>query len=175
MKKELNYYDFRNFANKRLHRIKEERITQYAKYVEEHFGRLIEDHREDLEHIAKHYGLNMEQVAVDEKVSYAGKEYDYFIHDDTQYIALNKDLIIIDAGDFNVEELTSMTVVSEDAKADYDRMKDHIYSQREARALANMKLKETNPAEYEKREKAATDDFIRQLKDLKQFARSNNI
>lgn len=175
MKTELNYYDFRNFANKRLHRIKEERITQYAKYVEAHFGRLIEDHREDLFHIAKHYGLNMERISVDEDTNYADKEYPYFIHDDNQYIALNKDLIIVDAGDFNVESLHSMSVIGEDAKADYDRIKDHIYSQREARALANMKLKSTNPAEYEKREKAATDDFIRQLKDLKQFARSNNI
>lgn len=175
MKKELNYYDFRNFANKRLHRIKEERITQYAKYVEEHFGRLIEDHKEDLYHIAKHYGLNMERVAIDEKVSYGNSEFPYFIHDDVQYIALNKDLIILDAGDFDPQKLSSMEVVSEDAKADYERMKDHIYSQREARAFANMKLKQSNPAEYEKREKAATDDFIRQLKDLKQFARSNNL
>lgn len=175
MKKELNYYDFRNFANKRLHRIKEERLTQYEKYVKDHFGRLMEDHKEDLYHIAKHYGMNMERLSIDEKAVYNSTEFPYFIHDDNQYIALNKDLIIVDAGDFNVESLTSMKVVSEDAQADYDRMKDHIYSQREQRALANMKFKQTNPAEYEKREKAATDDFLRQLKDLKQFARSNNI
>ena len=175
MKTEFNYYDFKKFANSRLHRLKEERITQYAKYVEAHFGRLMEDHREDLAHIAKHYGLNMERIAIDEKVNYSGKDYAYFIHDDNQYIALNKDLIIVDAGDFNVEDLHSMTVVSEDAKADYDRMKDHIYSQREKRALANMKFKSSDRAEYEKREKAATDDFIRQLKDLKQFAKDNNL
>ena len=175
MKKELNYYDFRNFANKRLHRIKEERITQYAKYVEAHFGRLIEDHTEDLYHIAKHYGLNMERLAIDEKARYNNNEFPYFIHDDTQYIALNKDLIILDAGEFDLQLLSKMEVVSEDAKADYERMKDHIYSQREQRALANMKFKKNDPEEYEKREKAATDDFLRQLKDLKQFARSNNI
>lgn len=175
MKKELNYYDFRNFANKRLHRLKEERLTQYAKYVEAHFGRLMEDHHEELLHIAEHYGLNMERVAVDENVSYADKDFDYFIHDDSQYIALNKDMIIVDAGDFNAEDLHSMSVVSEDAAADYENMKDHIYSQREARALANMKLKSSNPEEYEKREKAATDDFLRQLKDLKKFAKDNNL
>lgn len=175
MKKELNYYDFRNFANKRLHRIKEERLSQYAKYVEAHFGRLIEDHTEDLYHIAKHYGLNIERLAVDEKATYAGVDYDYFIHDDDQYIALNKDLKILDAGDFSIENLRTMKVVSEDAKADYEKMKDHIYSQREQRALFNMKFKTTNPAEYNKREKQATDDFLRQLKDLKRFAKDNNL
>ena len=173
MKKELNYYDFRNFANKRLHRIKEERLSQYAKYVEAHFGRLIEDRTEDLYHIAKHYGMNMERLAIDEKAIYSSIEYPYFIHDDTQYIALSKDLKILDAGDFDIENLRSMEIVSEDAQADYDRMKDHIYTQREKRGLANMKYKSTNPEEYERREKAATDDFLRQLKDLKRFAKEN--
>ena len=175
MKTEFNYYDFKKFANSRLHRLKEERLTQYEKYVKEHFGRLVEDKSEDLHHIAKHYGMNMERFAIDEKAVYNNVLRDYFIHDDNQYIALNKDLIVTDAGDFNVESLNSMQVVSEDAKADYDRMKDHIYSQREARALANMKFKTTDPAKYEALEKSATDDFLRQLKDLKDFARSNNI
>lgn len=175
MKTEFNYYDFKKFANSRLHRLKEERLSQYAKYVEAHFGRLMEDHREDLAHIAKHYGLNMERLAMDEKANYLGVDYDYFIHDDDQYIALDKDMKILDAGDFDVENLRSMKVVSEDAKADYDRMKDHIYSQREQRALANMKFKTSDPAKYEQLEKRATDDFVRQLKDLKQFAKDNNI
>lgn len=174
-KREFNYYDFKKFANSRLHRLKEERISQYGKYIEAHFGRLLEDHHDDLYHIAKHYGFNMERLAIDEKVVYGGMDYPYFIHDDNQYIALNKDLIVVNAGDFAPENLQAMTVVSEDAKADYERMKDHIYTQREQRALANMKYKSTDPAEYDKREKAATDDFLRQLKDLKQFAKDNNL
>lgn len=175
MKREFNYYDFKKFANSRLHRLKEERLSQYEKYVEAHFGRLVEDKHADLEEMAKHYSMNMERIAIDQKAVYNGILYDYFIHDDNQYIALNKDLLVQDAGDFNVEALTSMEVLSEDAKEDYEKMKDHIYSQREERALANMKFKSSNPAKYEKLEKEATDDFIRQLKDLKQFARSNNI
>lgn len=175
MKKEFNYYDFKKFANSRLHKLKEERLSQYEKYVESHFGRLVEDHHEDLEHMAKHYGFNMERVAIDEKATYNNELYDYFIHDDAQYIALNKDLIVVDAGDFNPEALKSMQVVSEDAKADYERMKDHIYTQREQRALANMKFKKSDPAKYNELEKSATDDFLRQLKDLKQFAKDNNL
>lgn len=175
MKKEFNYYDFKKFANKRLHRLKEERLSQYAKYVEAHFGRLIEDHNEELFEIGKHYGLNMERIAVDEHVLYNGREYKYFIHDDAQYIALDKDMKIVDAGDYSVESLTTMEVIGEDAAADYEQMKDHIYSQREQRALANMKFKTTDPAKYENLEKAATDDFIRQLKDLKKFAKEHNL
>ena len=175
VKKEFNYYDFKKFANTRLHRLKEERLSQYSKYVEAHFGRLMEDKKEDLYHIAKHYGFNMERLAIDEKAVYKTVTYDYFIHDDNQYIALNKDLKVVDAGDFDQERLEKMEVVSEDAKSDYERIKDHIYTQREKRALANMKFKKTDPAKYEKLEKAATDDFISQLKDLKQFARSNNL
>lgn len=173
MGKEFNYYDFKKFANKRLHRLKEERLSQYEKYVREHFGRLNEDYQEDLIHIGKHYGLNPERIATDKDVVYNNQKFDYFVHDDVQYIALTKDLIVADAGDFDVQNLISMQVVSEDAQADYDKMKDHIYSQREQRALANMKYKTSDPAKYEKLEKAATDDFIRQLKDLKRFGKDN--
>ena len=175
MRNEFNYYDFKKFANKRLHRLKEERLSQYEKYVREHFGRLNEDHQEDLIHIGKHYGLNPERIAADKDVVYGSQEFDYFIHDDSQYIALNKDLIIVDAGDFDIEKLISMKVVAEDAKSDYERMKDHIYTQREQRALVNMKYKNSDPAKYEKLEKAATDDFLRQLKDLKRFGKDNNL
>lgn len=175
MRKEFNYYDFKKFANKRLHRLKEERLSQYEKYVEAHFGRLIEDHEEELFHIGKHYGLNMERIAVDEDVVYNNTTYKYFIHDDNQYIALDKDMKVVDAGDYSVENLSKMEVIGEDAAEDYEQMKDHIYSQREQRALANMKFKTTDPAKYEKMEKAATDDFLRQLKDLKKFAKDNNL
>lgn len=173
MRKEFNYYDFKKFANTRLHRLKEERLSQYEKYVREHFGRLDEDNKEDLFHIGKHYGLNPERMAVDEKVVYNNQKYDYFIHDDNQFIALNKDMIVENIGDFDVNQLISMTVVTEDAKSDYERMKDHIYTQREKRALANMKYKHSDPEKYNKLEKAATDDFLHQLKDLKQFAKDN--
>lgn len=175
MKKEFNYYDFKKFADKRLHRLKEERLSQYAKYVEAHFGRLIEDHHEELFHIGKHYGLNPERMAVDEDVVYNNVEHKYFIHDDKQYIALDKNMIVTDTGDFNVEGLSSMTVVSEDAKEDYERMKDSIYNKREARALQNMKYKKIDPSKYNKLEKDATDDFLASLKRLKQFAKDNNL
>ena len=82
---------------------------------------------------------------------------------------------VVDAGDYSVENLSKMEVIGEDAAEDYEQMKDHIYSQREQRALANMKFKTTDPAKYEKMEKAATDDFLRQLRDLKKFAKDNNL
>ena len=173
MRKEFNYYDFKKFANTRLHRLKEERLSQYEKYVRAHFGRLDEDNKEELFHIGKHYGLNPERMAVDEKVVYDNQKFDYFVHDDNQFIALNKDMIIANTGDFDNNKLISMKVVSEDAQSDYDRMKDHIYTQREKRALVNMKYKQSDPEKYNKLEKAATDDFLRQLKDLKQFAKDN--
>ena len=173
MSKEFNYYDFKKFANTRLHRLKEERLSQYEKYVRAHFGRLDEDNKEELFHIGKHYGLNPERMAIDEKVVYDNQKFDYFIHDDNQFLALNKDMIVANTGDFDNNKLISMKVVSEDAQSDYDRMKDHIYTQREKRALANMKYKQSDPEKYNKLEKAATDDFLRQLKDLKQFAKDN--
>lgn len=175
LKHDFNYYDFKKFANKRLHRLKENRITQYEKYVEAHFGRLIEDHHEDLVEIGTHYGLNSARLSVDEKAFYNGNEYAYFIHDDNQYIALNDDMVIVDTGDYDVNQLKSFEVVSEDAKSDYDRLKEEIYKKREAEALANMKIKTSNPAEYEKREKAATDAFIKGLRDLRKFAKDNNL
>ena len=174
MNKEFNYIDFKRFANKKLHRLKEEKITQYNRYVEAHFGRLIEDNTDKLYHIAKHYGFNMERVNVDKDANYAESSYDYFIHDDKQYIALNKDLIIQDAGDFDLNKLVTFKVCTEDFKSQYDDMKDHIYKQREQRAAENMKLK-NDPAKYNAAEKRATDDFIRQLADLKKFAKEHNI
>ena len=42
MNKEFNYIDFKRYANKKLHKIKEEKITQYNRYVEAHFGRLLD-------------------------------------------------------------------------------------------------------------------------------------
>lgn len=175
MKKEFNYYDFKKFADKRLHRLKEERLSQYAKYVEAHFGRLMEDHHEELIHLGQHYGLNQERMAVDEDVIYNGTEHKYFIHDDNQYIALNKDMIVTDTGDFNVEALSTMSVVSEDAQEDYERMKDEIYSKREQRALDNMKYKNKDSSKYNQLEKAATDEFLESLKKLKKFAKDNNL
>lgn len=171
MGKEFNYYDFKKFADKRLHRLKEERLSQYQKYVEAHFGRLMEDHTEDLFHIGKHYGLNEDRLVVDEDVLYNNVSYKYFIHDDVTYIALDKDLKVVDTGDFNVEALSSMKVVAEDAAEDYENLKDSIYAEREQRALDNMKYKTTNPAKYEQLEKEATDDFIRKLKDLRAFGK----
>ena len=175
MKKEFNYYDFKKFADKRLHRLKEERLSQYAKYVEAHFGRLIEDHHEELYHLGKHYGLNPERMAVDEKVDYNNQSFDYFIHDDNQYIALNKDMIVVDTGDFNPEALNAMTVMSEDAKEDYEQMKDEIYSRREKQASDNAKLKYKDPEKYNQLEKAATDTFIESLRKLNKFAKDNNL
>lgn len=169
MRKEFNYYDFKKFADKRLHRLKEERLSQYQKYVEAHFGRLMEDKTEDLFHIGKHYGLNEERLAVDEDVLYNNVEYKYFIHDDVQYIALDKDLKVVDTGDFDVESLSSMKVIGEDADDEIDKLKDQIYTQREQRALDNMKYKTSDPAKYEQLEKKATDDFIKQLRDLKKL------
>lgn len=175
MNKEFNYIDFKRYANKRLHKIKEEKITQYNRYVEAHFGRLLEDNTDKLYHIAKHYGMNMERLAIDQDATYNDVEYTYFIHDDKQYIALSKDLIIKDAGDFDINKLRTFVVCSEDFKADYEQMKDHIYKQREKRGLEHMKFKNTDPAKYEMAEKKATDDFIRQLADLKKFAKEHNI
>lgn len=175
MRKEFNYYDFKKFADKRLHRLKEERLSQYAKYVEAHFGRLIEDHHEELVHLGKHYGLNPERMVVDDNVTYNSQEYKYFIHDDNQYIALNKDMIVVDTGDYNVNALSSMSVVSESVEDDYEAMKDEIYTKREKAALANMKYKTSDPAKYDKLEKAATDEFLEDLKKLKKFGKDNNL
>lgn len=173
--KEFNYYDFKKFADRRLHRLKEDRLSQYEKYVEAHFGRLMEDHHDELFHLGKHYGLNPVRMSVDEKVDYNGKAYKYFIHDDKQFIALNKDMIIIDAGDFNPQALYSMTVVSEDAAEDYAKMKDEIYTKREQRALDNMKFKQKDLNKYNQLEKEATDEFLEDLKKLKKFAKDNNL
>ena len=176
MRKELDsYLDFKKFANQRLHRLKEERITQYEKYVREHFGRLNEDNEEKLFHIGKHYGLNPATLVVDNKVTYNDKDYEYFIHDDNKYIALNDKEIIVDTGDFNSQSLTRLSVVSEDAEADYEQMKDHIYNQREKRAIANMQYKKSDPAKYAALEKKATDDFQYQLKQLRDFAKTNRL
>ena len=173
MTKELNYYDYKKFANKRLHRIKEERLTQYAKYVEQNFGRLMEDYDEKLRSTSIHYGLNPNTLVIEKDVTYGEVGHKYFAHDDNKYISFNKEYIITDAGDYDPQLLQYMKVVSEDTDEEYQRRKEHIYSQREKRAIENLKLKDIDIEKYNAAEKRATDDFIRQLDDLRKSRKGN--
>jgi len=115
--KDLSFVDFRKFANERLNIIKEETSNQYAEYVMKNFGKLTEDVDTcKLMHIAKYNDIDELDINILKRVVYEGDFYDYFIHDTSKCIGVDKDGKIIYIGDYNENNLTDGNVMESKGK-----------------------------------------------------------
>lgn len=106
----MSFVDFRKFANSRLNILKEEKTSQYEKYVMKNFGKLQESVSvDDLYHIAMLNDLE-DNLTFIKDVKYRENEYDYFIHDERMCIGVNKDGKIVYIGDFYRNSLESGSI-----------------------------------------------------------------
>lgn len=167
-----NFLDFREYAENKLSLIKESKLTQYERYVSDHFGRLTEDMDNDaILKLAMRHCLKAGEVIIGRKVIYNDQEFAFFVHDENQYIALNSDLIVVDTGDFNSSLLSEEKIITEDA---IDDEKERIYSKREAMYTNALKYKQSDPEKYSSLEKSANDWFTRAIVDLRLKAKKSS-
>lgn len=86
----VKYIRFREYANKKLDIIKEERLTTFDRYVMANFGKLKEDvSQEELYKLAKQNDLECGNVKIVKNATYNDKIYDYLLHDDRMCVGVN--------------------------------------------------------------------------------------
>lgn len=108
----MSFIEFRKYANKSLNILKEEKTSQYEKYVMRNFGKLQESVSiEDLCHIAKYNHMCRNNITFVKDAVYKNREFDYFIYDKTTCVGVNKDGKIVYIGDFNSINLSDGIVI----------------------------------------------------------------
>lgn len=115
--RDFSFIDFRKFANDRLNIIKEETSNQYAEYVMRNFGKLKEDVDTcELIKIAKYNEIDELDINILKNVTYEDEMYDYFIHDSSKCVAVDKDGKIVYIGDYIPTSLMGGSVMESKGK-----------------------------------------------------------
>ena len=95
----INYAEFRKYANKKLNLLKEEKSATFKAYLNNNFICLSEDISDEaFYNVAKRNSFDMKDLTFLKDATYDETDYEYFIHDAQQCIGLTKDakLIFID-------------------------------------------------------------------------------